>query len=82
MTQPQCSIAHRFLVQLCWAAECCRTRQHDSVHLRRRRNIDECAVGDDVVEAVALDLHAEAVLLPPGTPALRTAHMKGVSSQD
>ena len=39
------------------------TSEHDGVHLRRRRDVDEGAVGDDVVEAAALDLHPVPVLL-------------------
>lgn len=38
------------------------TREHHRVHLRRRRDVDEGAVGDDVVEAAALDLHPVPVL--------------------
>ena len=40
------------------------TCQYDRVHLCRRRDVDEGAVGNDVVKAVAFDLHAEPVLLP------------------
>ena len=47
------------------SASCYCTCQDDGVHLCRRRDVDESAVGDDVVEAVALDLHTEAVLLLP-----------------
>ena len=47
------------------------TPEHDRVHQRRRRDVDERAVGDDVVEAAALDLHPVPVLRARGVAALQ-----------
>ena len=57
------------------------TSQHNRMHLRRRRDVHEGAVGDDVVEAAALDLHPVSVLLAPRMPALQTGSIRMSDTQ-